>query len=191
MPQPLTGADLGAQLDAQEMPLHRPIRCRPGAVLRSASGEPARGRISFSGGLTVPAVLGSRATYTHRAWWSHWSASAGDRLPLGDERAVSPWRVISIPNPRVDRGAKLRVPGPQLDKFPPEALETLQRTRFTVTSQSDRMGYRLAGGTIPRIDGHEMISDVTLAGAQIPPSGDPILLMSDRQTPVAIPSLQP
>jgi KipI family sensor histidine kinase inhibitor len=190
----VTGADLGAQLDAQEMPLHRPIRCRPGAVLRfSERRAGARAYIAFSGGLTVPAVLGSRATHTHCGLGGVIGrpVGAGDRLPLGDERAVSPWRVISIPNPRVDRGAKLRVlPGPQLDKFPPEALETLQRTRFTVTSQSDRMGYRLAGGTIPRIDGHEMISDVTFAGAlQIPPSGDPILLMSDRQTTGGYPQL--
>jgi antagonist of KipI len=66
----------------------------------------------------------------------------------------------------------------------------LQRTRFTVTSQSDRMGYRLAGGTIPRIEDREMISDATFAGAlQVPPSGDPILLMSDRQTTGGYPQI--
>jgi antagonist of KipI len=52
------------------------------------------------------------------------------------------------------------------------------------------MGYRLVGGTIPRVEGREMISDVTFAGAlQVPPSGDPILLMSDRQTSGGYPQI--
>jgi antagonist of KipI len=82
------------------------------------------------------------------------------------------------------------MPGPQLDDFPAEAFDVLQRSRFMVTSQSDRMGYRLVGGTIPRVEGREMISDVTFAGAlQVPPSGDPILLMSDRQTSGGYPQI--
>src|SRR4030095_5699252 len=117
--------------------------------------------------------------------------AAGDRLPLGNEGTISPWRVVNAPSPRVDGGARLRVlPGPQLDHFPSDALEVLQKTRFTVTPQSDRMGYRLSGGHIPRIEGREMISDGAFIGAlQVPPSGDPILLMSDRQTTGGYPQL--
>jgi antagonist of KipI len=91
----------------------------------------------------------------------------------------------------VTGGARVRViPGPQLDDFPQKALDILQRARFTVTSQSDRMGYRLTGATIPRVEGREMISDATFAGAlQVPPSGDPILLMSDRQTSGGYPQI--
>jgi allophanate hydrolase subunit 2 len=45
------------------------------------------------------------------------------------------------------------------------------------------MGYRLKGRAVPRRPNGEMISDATFPGAiQIPPSGDPILLMADRQT---------
>ncbi len=44
------------------------------------------------------------------------------------------------------------------------------------------MGYRLGGATIPSTTG-EMISDATFAGGiQVTPSGQPILLMADRQT---------
>jgi allophanate hydrolase subunit 2 len=89
-------------------------------------------------------------------------------------------------------GARLRVlPGPQDDFFPPAAMETLQHTRFTITAQSDRMGYRLAGrARIERASDREMISDVTYpGGVQVPPSGDPILLMSDRQTTGGYPQI--
>jgi KipI family sensor histidine kinase inhibitor len=191
----VAGADLGARLDAEDVPLHRPVTCRPGAVLRFAERRSgARAYIAFGGGITVPAVLGSRATHTHCGLGGvdGRALAAGDRLPLGNERPISSWRVISAPRRHIiTGGAKLRVlPGPQLDDFPTEALDTLRHTRFTVTSQSDRMGYRLSGGTIPRIVGREMISDVTFAGAlQVPPSGDPILLMSDRQTTGGYPQL--
>jgi KipI family sensor histidine kinase inhibitor len=190
----VAGADLGARLDGAEMPLHQPVRCRAGAVLGFGERRSGvRAYVAFSGGITVPSVLGSRATHTHCGLGGVGgrAIAAGDSLPLGDERTASPWRVIDVPSRRVTGGARLRViPGPQDAAFPAEALDVLQRTRFTVTPQSDRMGYRLTGRTIPRIDGGEMISDATCAGAlQVPPSGDPILLMSDRQTTGGYPQI--
>jgi KipI family sensor histidine kinase inhibitor len=190
----VTGADLSARLDTEEMPLHRPIRCRPGAVLRFGERRTgARAYIAFSGGITVPPVLGSRATHTYcgLGGLDGRPIVAGDRLPLGEERPIGSWRVISTPARSVTGGVRVRVlPGPQLDFFPPGALDVLQRTRFTVTPHSDRMGYRLTGGPIPRLEGREMISDATFTGAlQVPPSGDPILLMSDRQTSGGYPQI--
>jgi len=191
----VSGADLGARLDSEDVPLDRPVKCRPGAVLRFAERRSgARAYIALSGGITVPAVLGSRATHTYCGLGGveGRAIAAGDRLPLGDERAASSWRPLGMPHRgAVTGGARLRVlPGPQLDAFSTEALDILQRTRFTVTPQSDRMGYRLVGGAIARVEDREMISDVTFAGAlQIPPSGDPILLMSDRQTTGGYPQL--
>jgi antagonist of KipI len=52
------------------------------------------------------------------------------------------------------------------------------------------MGYRLSGTSIPRTSDREMISDATFVGAiQIPASGEPILLMSDRQTTGGYPQI--
>jgi KipI family sensor histidine kinase inhibitor len=190
----VTGGDLGARLDSEELPLHRAVRCRPGTVLRfSGRRSGTRAYIAFSGGITVPPLLGSRATHTYCGLGGveGRAIAAGDSLPLGDEKAVSPWRMIDVSSPSMPGGAKIRVlPGPQHEDFPSDALDVLQRTRFTVTSQSDRMGYRLVGGAIPRVEGREMISDATFAGAlQVPPSGDPILLMSDRQTTGGYPQI--
>jgi KipI family sensor histidine kinase inhibitor len=190
----VSGADLGARLDGEDIPLHRPVRCKPGTVLRFGERRAgARAYIAFSGGITVPRVLGSRATHTHSGLGGvdGRAIAAGERLWLGQERTLSPWRVISVPPRTITGGAKVRVlPGPQIDHFPTAAFDVLHRTRFTVTSQSDRMGYRLVGGKIPRIEDREMISDVTFPGAlQVPPSGDPILLMSDRQTTGGYPQI--
>jgi antagonist of KipI len=93
--------------------------------------------------------------------------------------------------------------GPQDEWFDETMLETLQRTRFTISPQSDRMGYRLNGTPIHRRAAPvgpvgigpfgstgEMISDATfIGGLQVPPSGDPILLMADRQTTGGYPQI--
>ena len=53
------------------------------------------------------------------------------------------------------------------------------------------MGYRLTGGSLPEGErSGEMVSDATVVGAvQVPPSGQPILLMADRQTTGGYPQI--
>jgi antagonist of KipI len=89
-------------------------------------------------------------------------------------------------------GARLRIlPGPQAEHFAPSALDVLQHTRYTVSSDSDRMGYRLTGGArVASTVGGGMVSDAAfVGGVQIPPSGDPILLMADRPTTGGYPQI--
>jgi antagonist of KipI len=79
--------------------------------------------------------------------------------------------------------------GPQDDWFDDAAFKILQSARFTISPQSDRMGYRLTGAQVARPAGH-MISDATFMGSlQVPPLGDPILLMADRQTTGGYPQI--
>ena len=88
--------------------------------------------------------------------------------------------------------ARLRVlPGPHDDWFDGDALAGLVRSRFTVTPQSNRVGYRLAAeAPLARRQAGEMISDATVAGGiQVPPDGQPILLMADRQVTGGYPIL--
>jgi antagonist of KipI len=201
----LTGADLRATVDDIEAPLYMPIRCRRGCVLRFGDRRAGtRAYVAFDGGAVPESVLGSRATHvlSGLGGMDGRALKAGDRLPLGEE--TKPRAVLSRPvaiTPGVPAGgARLRVlPGPQSGYFDRSALDALRQIRFTISPQSDRMGYRLSVATgyrLPatdwggrRIRG-EMISDVTfMGGLQIPPSGDPILLMADRQTTGGYPQL--
>ena len=210
----VTGADLHATLDGADVPLYAPVRCCAGSVLRFGDRRfGARAYVAFDGGIAVPPVLGSRATHVLSGLGGIGgrALTAGDRVPLSDPQADStPHRV----EPAVARssakaeslvavaaadlqvrpagGARLRVlPGPQAAHFAPSALEVLQGTRYTISPQSDRMGYRLSGGTsMPCATGGDMISEVALVGGvQLPPSGDPILLMADRQTSGGYPQI--
>ena len=52
-----------------------------------------------------------------------------------------------------------------------------------ITMQSDRMGYRLSGPLLQLTKPLEMISEaVALGTIQVPPNGNPIVLLADRQT---------
>ena len=194
----VTGADLNATLDAAPLPLNTAVQGRAGSTIafgqRRAGG---RAYVAFSGGIDVPIVLGSRATHTRSGMGglAGRPLRAGDRLAVGtasgDVRVEQPDRQVAL-LPASGQAVTLRVlPGPQRDWFDEVALDTLQLATFTVDPQSDRMGLRLSSAApIPRRPLGEMISDATFPGAlQVPPSGQPILLMADRPTTGGYPQL--
>jgi KipI family sensor histidine kinase inhibitor len=190
----VTGADLQAALDGAAIPPGVSRQCQAGSMLRF--GERARGArayVAFDGGIDTPIVLGSRATHVGAALggFGGRALTAGDRLRIGPA-AGGPTTRINAGHPvTIAGGARLRVlPGPQDDFFAESAFAVLEATRFLVTPQSNRTGYRLSGAAIPRVSDREMISDAAFVGGiQVPASGEPILLMSDRQTTGGYPQL--
>ncbi|MGB8956573.1 MAG: biotin-dependent carboxyltransferase family protein [Tumebacillaceae bacterium] len=80
--------------------------------------------------------------------------------------------------------------GNQFDAFSAEAQERFFSEPFLVTPQSDRMGYRLQGPELSLSAPLEMISEaVTMGTVQVPPDGNPIVLMADRQTTGGYPKI--
>ena len=192
----VAGADLGATLDGVRVPHCAAVSCPAGGVLRFANRVfGARAYLAVDGGIEVPRVLASRSTHvlSRMGGWHGRALMQGDRLALGGS-VPAPGR--RRPTPEATEyvrggGRRLRVmPGPQSEYFPSDALDALERTRFIISPQSNRMGYRLQGGLIPRLADREMISDAAFIGAiQVPSSGEPILLMADRQTTGGYPQL--
>ncbi len=177
----VTGANLGATLDGVALAPGVPRAARTGSLLRF--GERRRGArayVAVDGGIAAPLVLGSRAT--HVAGGIGRALAAGDRLALGTSPQGAPRPVPQIELP--SGGARLRVRrGPQDDGVPAPAMDLLHRSRFHITPQSNRMAYRLSGPRLTLPPDAGMISDATFTGGiQVPPSGEPILLMADRQT---------
>jgi antagonist of KipI len=61
--------------------------------------------------------------------------------------------------------------------------DRLFTTRFKVTAQSDRMGLRLVGENFPRSSAPDLLSTAVVPGTvQVPPDGQPMVLMADAQT---------
>jgi antagonist of KipI len=211
----VTGADLEAAIDGQRLAADTPHRVKTGGILRfGARQSGTRAYIAIDGGIDVPVVLGSRSTHVVSALGGidGRALKAGDRLALGSSNnptndyghlerksfRFAPQRTAN----RMAHGARLRaMRGPQDYYFEDAAFEWLTRTRFTVSPQSDRMGYRLIAGserTQPpssmtgpaKRESGAMISDAAFTGGiQIPPSGEPILLMADRQTTGGYPQI--
>jgi antagonist of KipI len=83
-----------------------------------------------------------------------------------------------------DRDRPVRIlRGPQFDLFDERDRNKFLNEAFEVSTSSDRMGYRLCGPALDSAAREELTSSAVLAGTvQVPPSGEPIILMADRQT---------
>ena len=71
--------------------------------------------------------------------------------------------------------------GPQDGAFTAGAIATFLGSAYTVSIESDRMGYRLDGPVIEHVSGPDIVSDGSSLGAvQVPGDGRPIVLLADR-----------
>jgi antagonist of KipI len=192
----VTGAEFEITLDGKAVRGNAPFVVTAESRLRF--GERRRGArayLAISSGIAVSPMLGSRSTHLVSAMGgaAGRALAAGDRLPLGDPRKVE--GAVLAPQPAAvplpERHARLRVlPGPQRDYFSGDALEVLQSAPYAIGQNSDRMGYRLEGPRLTHARGADIISDATPLGVlQVPASGQPILLMADRQTTGGYPKI--
>jgi antagonist of KipI len=149
-----------------------------------------RAYLAISDGIDVPPVMGSRATYLLGRFGGleGRALKPRDRLPIPPP-AAGPrnftGRVFSEDlRPPYRKNPTLRVvPGPFADFFSREATEAFFSTEYTITPQSDRMGYRLQGEPLRRGKSKELISCGLANGTvQVPPDGQPIILLADRQS---------
>lgn len=192
----VAGAEFVLTLDGRPAPANAPFIVAAGSRLRfGARGRGARAYLAVSGGIAVAPALGSRATHlvSSMGGLDGRALVAGDRLPLGDSllnggTALAPQTAtIALP----DHHAQIRVlPGPQVERFQPDALDVLQSSPYTIAQNSDRMGFRLEGPRLAHLGSADIISDATPLGVlQVPASGQPILLMADRQTTGGYPKI--
>ncbi len=188
----VTGADLSAMMGSTPMTLNQPIQAVAGTTLRFGSRRTgARAYVAFGGGVETPLVLRSRAVHLPSGLGSPARPfRAGDAFQIGVPLG-NPVRTSGSPSAAPRGGARLRVlPGPHVDSFDSAVLDALQRQRFRIDAESNRMGYRLKGASHLHTSEADMISDAAFTGAiQVPPSGDPILLMADRPTTGGYPQI--
>ncbi|MGE0628224.1 MAG: hypothetical protein AB7O43_10400, partial [Hyphomicrobiaceae bacterium] len=99
-------------------------------------------------------------------------------------QASAPRREVRLPPLAVSNGIALRVVlGPQLDFFSKPAIETLLGTEFSVTSDCDRMAYRLSGPAMTPRRRLNFVSDGVFEGAvQVTNGGQLIVMLADHQT---------
>jgi len=163
-----------------------------GRVRFGARRAGSRATLAVRGGLGVPKILESRATSVigRIGPFGGRPLLAGDVLPIG-KQATEPRSPAGPALAMPDGGARVRfIRGPHDTMFTSAAFDTLIGSRFVVTEQSNRMGYRLEGPVLRHAGGADILSDATPIGSlQVPASGQPILLMADRQTTGGYPKI--
>lgn len=202
----LCGGDLSPTVDGIELPQWRPVSIPAGAVVEFGEARHGwRAYIAIAGGLDVAEVMGSRSTWTRAGIGGVMGRAVrrGDILHSRDEHLASEpstnisglldrgpfwstcWRIALPYHVRRSRGDLLLrvISGAEFGEFAAEMVEEFLTAAYTVTTQSDRMGYRLSGPAIRPSRPLELLSEGVAVGTiQIPPDGEPIVLLADCQT---------
>ena len=178
----VTGRDVHLRLRTR-MPGWTSVLARPGEDVQVEGSPLTRfAYVAVSGGIDLPKVLGSRATYLPAALGPvPRPLAGGDHLPLGPSEAgpETAGRVIAATE---YGGAARAIAGPHEGRFPEESLLRLFSEAFSVLPDSDRMGVRLGGVALAPAP-HELLTCGIVAGAvQVPRGGAPIVLLADHQT---------
>lgn len=185
------GADLGASCAGRPLPLATPVALAAGDRLTFAQRVSGlRAYIAVAGGYALQPVLGSVSTYLRGGFGGAQGRALqkGDRIALrrappgtGHSAMHAPPFPADIERPA---GSPLRiVPGREWAAFTPRARQALAAQSFRLSPRSDRMGCRLEGEALQLSQPLELQSEAVGFGTmQVPPDGQPIVLMADRQT---------
>ena len=184
----LTGTDARFEINGRVLPMWMSVFAHAGATIEIAPKRAGRWiYLAIHGGIDVPRVLGSKSTFLRGKFGGleGRALAAGDQIPVG---APTLGDLVAAAgrgaNDRAYRQSEIRVIlGPHDDWFAPEAIAALTREEYIVSETADRMGYRLRGAVLSRQRTQELVScGVPLGAIQVPPDGQPIVLMADHQT---------
>lgn len=186
----VTGANMIPLINGKKRPTWSSFPVKKGDVLSfSPMTEGCRAYIAVAGGLKAENIMGSVSTYVRGkiGGISGRPLKKGDILEVkkddSNERKSCKVKRDYIPSYKTTVNVRI-VLGPQDDYFSNDAIEKLLSSTYTLTNESDRMGFRLDGPEIKPIDNkYDIITDGLIPGAvQIPGNGKPIIMMKDAQT---------
>jgi biotin-dependent carboxylase-like uncharacterized protein len=198
----LAGADMGATLDGAAVDRFRPIVVPAGGVLKCGTVKSgARGYLAVAGGIDVPLVIGSRATYVRGAQGGLEGRALrkGDVLktfpPAASVATLAKRSLDGLPS-SPDEPTVIRVVlGPQDFMFTAKGIDTFLTTEWRLSPVSDRMGMRLVGPPLelhPRPDyltrdagsgPADIVDDVIpVGGIQVPGGIEPIVMGVENPT---------
>jgi biotin-dependent carboxylase-like uncharacterized protein len=147
--------------------------------------------LAIAGGFGVEPQLGSLSFHLRSrvGGLNGTPLKAGDRLPCRAEAQAGEPMQLALTLPEETGPIRVML-GPQDGYFTPETIYLLQESEFTISSQADRMGFQLTGPRLEHAKGFNIVSDGIVDGhIQVPGSGQPIVLMRDRQTAGGYPKI--
>ena len=199
----LTGAECRANLDGVPVWSWHAFDVRRGETLTlSAAQGGTRTYLCVAGGIAVAPVMGSRSTDLKASFGGLGGRALheGDRLDAGRPGVAedSDWLGVQAPSwalpvKKLGDAMPIRMlPGIEYEDFDAAAREALWQSDWIVTPNSNRMGLRLQGPALARQPERaaDLLSHGVLPGVvQVPPAGQPIVLMADAQTTGGYPKI--
>ncbi len=187
----ITGGNFSSYINEEPVSLWKPLQVKKNDRLsfkKFSSG--ARAYLAIAGGIAADNWLNSCSTHTKvkaggfkgRAFKKEDIISFNKKLPFisveGFPDCKSMIHPVYMP-PNIIRC----ISGPEWDLMNDESKKAFSRSVFSVTAQSDRMGYRLHGTGLSLEYPVELISSPVDSGTiQLLPNGQLIALMADHQT---------
>lgn len=195
----ITGGNLQPELNGQPLKMWQPHVAQSGDVLQLSNARTGcRSYLALAGGIDVPVILNSRSTYVR----AQLGGLEGRLLKKRDVIEHCPLNAVQLsllqalsyqqlswhafyPNlATTSQEVTVRfTQGLEYDTFTKESHVNFTKNYYRVTPQSDRMGCRLSGVALVRHTTEELLSEAVAFGTiQIPPNGQPIVLLADHQT---------
>lgn len=189
----LQGADLKAKLDDTPIYPGWQHEVKQGQTLTFASARNGfRCYLAVKGGIDVPTVMNSASTDlgANFGGFNSRALANDDKLTFGNFNTQ--------PNPQPEKGAmapaKRRIIrlhcSAHSELIGKEKLNEFINKKWQITPQSNRMGLRLSAANISLEHNHSLPSlGVEPGSIQLPPNGEPIILLNDCQTTGGYPLL--
>lgn len=208
----ITGADISPTIEGNNVPMWRPVYIKENCILKfGACKYGCRAYITFAGGFKIGKVMGSKSTYIKAGIGGYKGRilKKGDILELespkkklinfsnrftkqlSTNKFISPnWYTKEMENKNCEVTIIRIIKERQFHSFTEESLNDFFHSVFSISIKSDRMGYRLTGAMLQLKKPLEMISEAVYFGTiQVPPEGNPIILLADRQTTGGYPKI--
>ncbi|MDX1537676.1 biotin-dependent carboxyltransferase family protein [Arsukibacterium sp.] len=186
----VTGARVALTVNGQPKALWQSHSVQSGDIIElGMASQGLRAYLAVAGGFTITPQFGSSATVMREGIGGLDQNGAklqpGDKLPLTTSTAL-PGRSLAKalqPDFNFSKGLTLRL----IEGYQSPLFSTVERQRFylnsyTVTPKADRMGVTLSGPAISCSSTSLLSEGICYGAVQIPPDGQPIVLLNDRQT---------
>lgn len=198
----VTGADFGMYINDVPVNINTPVKVSQGSVIdfrKNTTG--ARAYLAVHGGFNIQPWLNSFSTNlkAKAGGYEGRALKKGDRLLFKKQTAIDTnippsfktfsWQA-AVSAFYADPHTIRITAGNELPLLSTCSTSIFTESSFTISMQSDRMGYRMQGVPLILQNPLEMISSAVTEGTiQLLPSGQLIILMADHQTTGGYPRL--
>ena len=194
----LAGADFGASIAGNPIKPYQAVWAAAGTELHFQHKHWGQYvYLCVQGGFDLQPWLNSQSTNLKAAQggWQGRGLQKGAILPL-KKTAASIGKETKIASYYADLAPFYHsnvirfIPGQHHESLTQQSQTQLQTQNWRITPASDRMGYRLEGEKLELLQAESLLSAGLSRGSiQLPPNGQPIVLMADHQTTGGYPIL--